>query len=66
VGIIIGLKIIKKMIDKYKRPSIIVIILASILAASAIMVPYFNFFNILKQSKAGVNIYEFGNMCQQK
>jgi len=52
------------MIDKYKRPSLIVIILASILAASAVMVPYFNFINILKQSKAGVNIYEFGNMCQ--
>ena len=48
IGIIIGLKVIKQMIEKYNRPSIIVFILSFILAASAIMVPVFNFSNLLK------------------
>ena len=48
LAIIIGLKIVKQMIDKYKRPSIIVFILTAILGASAIMIPIFNVSNMIK------------------
>jgi uncharacterized membrane protein YfcA len=42
VGIYFSMKVIKQMIEKYKRPSVIVFILAIILGVSAIAVPIFS------------------------
>ena len=39
VAIFISLKIIKKVIDRFNKPSIVVIVLAIVLGLSAIMVP---------------------------
>ena len=42
VAIFISLKIIKKVIDRFNKPSIVVIVLASVLGLSAIMVPVYD------------------------
>jgi uncharacterized membrane protein YfcA len=41
LGILFGLIVIKKLIAKYNRPSIIVFVLAGVMGASALMVPIF-------------------------
>ena len=42
VAIFISLKIIKKVIDRFNKPSIVVIVLAGVLGLSAIMVPVYD------------------------
>ena len=42
VAIFISLKIIKKVIDRFNKPSIVVIVLAIVLGLSAIMVPVYD------------------------
>ena len=59
------MKVIKSMIEKYKRPSVIVFILAIILGLSAIAVPIFSIQNLMKSLDAGKSITAFGNICNQ-
>ena len=63
VAIFIGLKIIKKIIDRFNRPSIVVIVLASVLGLSAIMVPVYDILNLVKAYEAGRNIWKFNSFC---
>jgi len=62
-GIIGGLTLIKKLLAKYERPSIIVFVLAVILGISAIMVPVFNVKNMLEHVKEHISITSFGSLC---
>jgi uncharacterized membrane protein YfcA len=63
LGIYVAIKVIKQMIDKYQRPSIIVFVLAVILAASAIAVPFFSIRSLLREVESGKSITKFGNIC---
>jgi len=63
VGIIGGLTIIKGIIAKYNRPSVIVFVLAVILGVSAVMVPIFNVKNMMAHVKEGISITKFGSLC---
>jgi len=63
IGIIVALFFIKRLIEHYKRPSVVVFVLAFILGVSAIMVPVFNTLNMMKQVAAGIDITAFGKMC---
>ena len=47
-SIVLGLHLIKVLVEKYKRPSLVVFVLASVLGISAIMVPIFNTQNMIK------------------
>lgn len=42
IGIVFGLKVIKGLMKKYERQSIIVFVLVGVLLASAILVPIFS------------------------
>jgi len=42
IGIVFGLKVIKNLMKKYERQSIIVFVLVGVLLASAILVPIFS------------------------
>ena len=63
IGIIFALKVVKNVMAKYNRPSIIVFILAGILLVSTIMVPISSTQNLLKAQAAGQDITAFGDMC---
>ena len=51
MGIIVGVSIVEYLIKRYKRQSILVIILTVILGISAIIVPYENIQRILNQKE---------------
>jgi uncharacterized membrane protein YfcA len=63
LGIIGGLTLIKGIIAKYDRPSIIVFTLAVILGISAVLVPIFNVKNMMEHVKEHISITAFGSLC---
>ena len=63
VGIILCLKVVSKIIESTGRPSVIVIVLALILGASAVMIPVFNGIALAEKAQQGQDIYAFGQMC---
>jgi len=64
LGILAGLAIIKKIMAKYNRQSIIVFILAGVMGASALMVPIFQFIETKRKVDEGKDIWEFNNICK--
>jgi uncharacterized membrane protein YfcA len=59
LGILFGLRVIKALIQKYDRPSIIVFVLAGVMGASALMVPIFTGIEQAQLAEEGKNIWEF-------
>jgi hypothetical protein len=64
LGILAGLKIIKQLMAKYNRQSIIVFILAGVMGASALMVPIFQFIETKRKLEEKKDIWEFNNICK--
>ena len=63
IGIYVAIKILKGIIDKYKRPSVVVFILAIILCISAVAVPIFNTQNMMHEVHNGKSVMTFGDIC---
>ena len=63
IGIAFCMKVVNKLIQKYRRPSIIVFLLAIVLLISMIMIPIFNGMQLYDLAKGGVDIYVFDKMC---
>ena len=66
LGILYGLKVIKKLVAKYKRQSIIVFILVGVMGVSALMVPIFQIIEVIQLCEDGKNIWELGDICKTK
>ncbi len=65
IGILISVSIFERIIKKYQRQSIIVFVLAGILAFSAILVPYTNLQQILSLSTLESNTYwKLNSICE--
>lgn len=65
IGILISVSIFERIIKKYQRQSIIVFVLAGILAFSAILVPYTNLQQILSLSTLDSNKYwKLNSICE--
>lgn len=65
IGILISVSIFERIIKKYQRQSIIVFVLAGILAFSAILVPYTNLQQILSLSTLDSNTYwKLNSICE--
>lgn len=65
IGIIGGLTLIKNIIAKYERPSIIVFTLGFILTISSVLVPFFSVRNMKEDYKEHISVTAFGAMCPQ-
>ena len=63
VSIVICMKVVKKMVDRLNRPSIVVIIVAICLGLSAIMVPLYDVRNLIEAYRGGCNIWNFNSIC---
>lgn len=63
LGIVFCLIVVKKLIAKYQRPSIIVFILGAVIGASCIVVPVVNFTYLAQQARKGADIWAFGSIC---
>lgn len=64
IGILVGLRVIKKLVAKYKRQSIIVFILVGVMGVSAFMVPIFQVIEVIQLKADGKNIWELGDICK--
>lgn len=63
LGIYIFLKIVSAIIKKYKHPSIVVFCLGGVIALSAVVVPAVNTEFLIQQSRKGVDVWGFGQLC---
>jgi len=63
VGSFFGTILIQKLLDKYKRFSILVLILGGVLGVSTIMIPIHTLINIIKDVQEGKNIWTFSKPC---
>ena len=63
IGIAIFLSIIGAIIKKYERPSIVVFILGSVIAASCVVIPTVNTKHLIRQSDLGFDVWAFGKLC---
>ena len=60
LGIAVFLSIIGSVIKRYGRPSIIVFILGSVIALSAVVVPIVNIKHLITRTKLGFDVWSFG------
>merc|ERR1712166_588853 len=65
ISTILGLSLVKKLIDKYKRPSIIVIVLAIMLILSSILMPIFQGQALKLKTDKGISITKWGGFCRE-
>lgn len=63
VGSLIGTLIIQKLFKKTGRSSFIILILASVILISVIVIPLHTIFKIINIQSSGQNIWEFGTPC---
>jgi len=63
IGSFFGTLIIQKLIKKYQRFSILILILGSVLGISTLMIPIHTLINIIKDVQDGKNIWTFSNPC---
>jgi uncharacterized membrane protein YfcA len=63
IGIAIFLAIVGAIIKKYKRPSIVVFILAAVIALCAIVVPTVNIKHLIDVTALGQDVWAFGQLC---
>ena len=63
IGIIGGIVLVDSLIKKYNRQSIIVFILCSVLALSAVLVPLFNGLEVLQKIHEGKDVWKFTSIC---
>ena len=63
LGIVGGLTLIKRLLAKFERPSIIVFVLAVVLGLSAIMVPVFDVKEMMEHVKENISVTSFGTLC---
>ena len=63
IGIAIFLAIVGAIIKKYKRPSLIVFILAGVILLSTIVVPIVNIKHLIHEMELGYDIWAYGELC---
>lgn len=63
LGAYTGISIVKRIIDKYHRPSIIVFILAFIMAIVVILVPSYGVTNLISDYNDGTAEFGFRELC---
>ncbi len=62
-GSILGLKIVKKLIEKTGRVSILVLLLGAVIMLPAIVIPVNATFTVVDNLKQGVNVLAFKGLC---
>jgi len=63
IGTVIGQNVLKKMIQKTGRSSVIIWALFGIILLAMVSSGVFDTLSILEDNKAGNNIWEFENLC---
>lgn len=63
IGILFCLMTMTRVIQRTGRPSIVVLVLTVIMAASAAMVPIFSYPNLINMYERGINIWAFNDPC---
>lgn len=63
IGIYIGLSGLQSVIKKYNRQSVIVFVLAFVLAIATVMGTIFNVTDLIKSANDGVDILQGGSLC---
>ena len=63
IGSASGIFIVKKLVDRYNRPSIIVIALSLILGIAAVIIPVYGISTIVESYENGTGEYGFKNLC---
>ena len=63
VAIVVSLKMIKKVVDRWNKPSVVVLILAFVLGLSAVFVPIYDIWNLIQACRSGTNIWKFRSVC---
>ena len=63
VAIVVSLKMIKRVVDRWNKPSIVVLILAFVLGLSAVFVPIYDVWNLIKAYRSGCNVWKFRSVC---
>lgn len=64
IGAILGMIFVNKMMKKFDRQSIIVILLCFILLFCTLLIPSFGIFKLLERVDSGeVGLGDFGNIC---
>ena len=64
VGSLVGTLIIQKLVKKTGRSSIIILLLASVIAIAVVVIPIHTIFQIIKMDILGVNIWKFEDVCR--
>jgi uncharacterized membrane protein YfcA len=63
MGIIISLYVVNALIARYKRPSIIVLVLGCSLVSAGAVFPYFSIKQLGETAARGVEIWAFRSIC---
>lgn len=63
-GAYTGITLVKKIIEKYQRPSIIVFILAFLMAVVVTLVPSYGITNLIQDYNDGTAEFGFKNLCE--
>lgn len=63
IAIAIFLTVVGAIIKKYKRPSVVVFILGSVIALSAVVIPTLNIQHLMYEASQGKDVWAFGSLC---
>ena len=63
IGSVVGIVLVGYAIRQNGRPSLIVFILASVIAISSVIVPLNNIYHLMKSRQQGKNIWALGQFC---
>lgn len=63
IGSASGIFIVKKLVDKYKRPSFVVFTLAIVLGLAGIIIPVYGISSIVKSYNNGTGNFGFKDLC---
>jgi len=64
IGAVVGILIVAEVVRKLGRPSVIVISLGLVIAASAVLIPMFGVRDVMAQVHEGKNIFAFHPFCE--
>lgn len=63
VGSAIGVLVLKKLVTKYQRSSLLVLLLAVILAVAAVVIASYGIYDIIDKEEKGEAEYGFSEFC---
>ena len=63
VGSLLGVFLVKKLVNRTGRPSFIVLLLGVLMAIAAVLIPFYGVYNQIQLEEQGKAEYGFSNLC---